>query len=424
MLRSIMSAATHAYFNQENFNDREILSGIFASLNVSLRRANVEKECVAYVHMGVDAAALVKRYGREVLVLFKMLLAGAKIILFNDFPIQQVCGDVLALCSLIPGGLTHFSSTLLEEAKMVIPQPDVANASDISRDIDWGKLGLPLLPFSNSEVVSKYWNDVTGERAHKKFLLFPFASLHSLDELKAADGYILGCSNKLFASLPAENCHVLVHEDARVEVKPGYEKVGELSSQDKRFIANVVETVASHAGDGSYVGSDGWVREEFRDYLAALLSCCGHTEYIFDSNPKAFEISSDLKEFGTHFVHQFVHTAVFARWIHSVDESYVMIGDIIPHPSGPPCDSLDHIADQASEINQNLNEFKEKAKKKFSEIFLTPSSEVEHEPVISSPIVEGELISGLDAPQTAAPPKEESESLSSKFKNWWGSEKK
>ncbi len=169
VVRSILSAATHAYFNQENFQETEILSGIFRSINVSLGRADVVKEFYSYVYMGIDARQLLLKYGRNALVLFKLLLAGKKIILYTSCGIEkvrvlslcraaltlsplQVCNEVLALCSLIPGGLTHLSLPMLEAAKLHVPLPDHHELPDTAPEagddeLHWLKLGFPLLPF-------------------------------------------------------------------------------------------------------------------------------------------------------------------------------------------------------------------------------------------------------------------------------------
>ena len=109
MLKSVMGAATRAYFDQEEFSNHKIFSQVFENVNVSLGRVNVKDEFSSYVHMGVDARKLVLRYGRETLVLFKAMLAGKKLILFNDSPIVQVCNEVLSLVSLVP--VFKFNST-------------------------------------------------------------------------------------------------------------------------------------------------------------------------------------------------------------------------------------------------------------------------------------------------------------------------
>ncbi len=90
VVRSILSAATHAYFNQENFKETEILSDIYRSINVSLSRADVVKEFFSYVYMGVDVRQMLLKYGRNALVLFKLLLAGKKIILYTSCGIEKV----------------------------------------------------------------------------------------------------------------------------------------------------------------------------------------------------------------------------------------------------------------------------------------------------------------------------------------------
>lgn len=176
VVKSVVAAATHAYFNQMNFGDTEILSGIFKSINMSLERmekSGLQKEFHSYLYMGIDVRKVLLKLGRNALSLFKLLLAGCKVILFTSHGFESVCNDLLALCSLVPGGLTHCSETLLRCAQLRPPIPDRHdNAADSEfffphskhgdDELDWGKLGLPLLPFSNTDVVEKHWAKLSG----------------------------------------------------------------------------------------------------------------------------------------------------------------------------------------------------------------------------------------------------------------------
>ena len=64
--------------------------------------------------------------------------------------------------------------------------------------------GLPLLPFSNADVVQRHWSGLPGKRAHKKMLLFPFASLHALDGA--------GCDVIIVERLPETNAWLAVRD--------------------------------------------------------------------------------------------------------------------------------------------------------------------------------------------------------------------
>ena len=79
--------------------------------------------------------------------------------------------------------------------------------------------------------------------------------------------FIAATSNQLFLSLPADQAHAVVKEDGTLEVRPGHEKTATLTSPDKRFVDAVLDTVRK-AEDGQFLGSDGWIREQFREYLA------------------------------------------------------------------------------------------------------------------------------------------------------------
>jgi hypothetical protein len=79
--------------------------------------------------------------------------------------------------------------------------------------------------------------------------------------------FLAATSNQLFLSLPAEQAHVVVREDSTLDVRPGHEKTAQLTAPDRRFVDAVLDTVRK-AEDGQFLGSDGWVREQFREYLA------------------------------------------------------------------------------------------------------------------------------------------------------------
>ncbi len=90
--------------------------------------------------------------------------------------------------------------------------------------------------------------------------------------------FLAATSNQLFLSLPADQVHVVVREDGTLEIRSGHEKTGAITTPDKRFIDSVLDTVR-RAEDGQFLGSDGWIREQFREYLAVrkkkrFLSCC------------------------------------------------------------------------------------------------------------------------------------------------------
>jgi hypothetical protein len=101
VVRSVLGAATHAYFNQENFGETEILFGIFRSMNLSLQRSDIAKEFHSYLYMGIDVRKMLLKFGRNTLCLFKLLLAGKKIVMYASCNIEAVCNELLALCSLV-----------------------------------------------------------------------------------------------------------------------------------------------------------------------------------------------------------------------------------------------------------------------------------------------------------------------------------
>ncbi len=102
-------------------------------------------------------------------------------------------------------------------------------------------------------------------------LFLPFVSLHALDDMKTADGFIAATSNQLFLSLSGDQVNAIVKEDGTLEIRAQFEKTASLTSADKRFVDWVIATVKESPED-KYVGSDMWIRDQFREYIAGLLS--------------------------------------------------------------------------------------------------------------------------------------------------------
>lgn len=102
-------------------------------------------------------------------------------------------------------------------------------------------------------------------------LFLPFVSLHSLDEMKSADGFIAATSNQLFLTLAGDQVNAVLREDGSLDIRPPYDKTAALTSADKRFVDEVIRTVKESSED-HYEGSDSWIREQFQEYLAGLLS--------------------------------------------------------------------------------------------------------------------------------------------------------
>ena len=75
----------------------------------------------------------------------------------------------------------------------------------------------------------------------------------------------------MFLSLSSDQVNAIVKDDGTLEVRSQYEKTASLTTSDKRFIDFVIATVRESSED-KYVGSDMWIREQFREYIAGLLS--------------------------------------------------------------------------------------------------------------------------------------------------------
>lgn len=128
----------------------------------------------------------------------------------------------------------------------------------------------------------------------------------------------------------------------------------------------------------------------------------------FDSHYGApLKLTHEAEEYGSLFVHEWMGSGAFARSIHRADHLYIAAGGaepILKHPSGPPSDQLDQIADAYAESLKDFAEARERAKQKLSQ-FWGPSPDVPP-------------VAPADGPP---PPPSALDELQSKAKKWWSS---
>ena len=70
----------------------------------------------------------------------------------HSLPVRTGCVTVLSLASLIPGALSHLDPDLLRVVDLEVPVPNHC-AAPSGEEPDWGRLGFPLMVWSNAELV-------------------------------------------------------------------------------------------------------------------------------------------------------------------------------------------------------------------------------------------------------------------------------
>ena len=112
------------------------------------------------------------------------------------------------------------------------------------------------------------------------YLCHPYLSLPYLDILTqpSIHGYVIGATNALFkAKKDLSDVLVDIDEDNVMIKDPELRRALSLTTEDLRFIDNVIRVVSSEDQAGEFfegsgwVGGDEWVRAQFRFYLSCLL---------------------------------------------------------------------------------------------------------------------------------------------------------
>lgn len=267
---SKLSMITHAYFNQRDFSQTDILKDTYVGLSQSL---SVMKLNDPNCHMGISLQDLVIDLKEKVLILLKLVLLERKIVFWGS-PVGKVCMTIISLLSLFPG----FFHNLAEEPSL--------------KD----QYGLPLDIFQ------------------KAYIFHPYLSLQQMDLLKSVDvkGFVVGTSNVLFKN--QKHClwdalnnldkdEILIHDSHLCSQLS-------LTTEDLRFTEFISSTVAEHRTDSSvsWDGSDDWIRIQFKYYILCLLA---------STAPEKGTSRHIYKQFNEDFVMAWKETDNFKGWLNT-----------------------------------------------------------------------------------------------------------
>lgn len=173
----------------------------------------------------------VQLFGRNLLVLLKLLFLERKVLIYAVSPVSSVCNCLHSLLSLIPGMLSDPYKHFIAKSPHLSSSPSNSSSFHPSRRKISGPerramFGLPLVLFDYIEKsVNNSKTDVTTSQqplgsengiqettsVHKSNSLFFYLSLRHLEDMKAANGYLAATSNMFFTRLN--------HADAFVDVK-------------------------------------------------------------------------------------------------------------------------------------------------------------------------------------------------------------
>ncbi|XP_047136439.1 late secretory pathway protein AVL9 homolog isoform X1 [Hydra vulgaris] len=279
---SKLELVTHAYFNELDFSQTQILKDCFDNLCKQI--PSVKLDDSIYM-MGLTLQDVVMNFRQKLLVLLKLLLLEKKIVFWGT-PVKSVCKFVLSIVTLFPGllqkGLTHACC-----AENIYIKKGTQTPHDI--------YGLPLGLFEEG------------------VLFHPYISLHNMTLLRKpkVHSFVIGCSNVLFKQQMHCPWDVLVDlETFTLHIgDENLENSLNLSTEDLRFCEYLINVVESSIQTMGWEGSDDWIRLQFKAYLLCLMSTVESS--IGDGGV------SELHSFNGAFCEAWLCTNNFKKWHNS-----------------------------------------------------------------------------------------------------------
>ncbi|ODV66408.1 hypothetical protein HYPBUDRAFT_110862 [Hyphopichia burtonii NRRL Y-1933] len=345
-IKEKLSIITKSYFQQDNFDNVEILEHLFDNLNdekLLLESKNNEQEEEFFVNLNIKQTIL--KFKSNFLIIFKALLLEKKILIYSNNNLELLTQFQNNLISLIPNLISNldYSGCPLSdytEIHSTLSKPHTLNTNDRQSMLRF--FGLPLQIFNTK---NNFWN--------------PYLPLQQLDELKI-NSFMAGCSNLLFLNQANHfKINLIVNLDTNEVTFPiGKSDDLSLSWNDKKFINNLISNI--NKDDENFVGNDDYIRYQFEDYLSGLVSTTRFHQYTerFLSNPPGFDTKvnpefGDLSLFGDAFIKSWKSTKNYYIWDKICDEFIFNFQD-------PKHIGVDLVDNQPYAITNMFNNWKNK----------------------------------------------------------------
>ncbi|KAK9475537.1 AVL9/DENND6 domain-containing protein [Dipodascopsis tothii] len=278
-IREKLAVVTRAYFLQGNFEDRTIITTLHDNLVQLFQHGIGESE----LYNGMSLRELIYRFRWKTLVLFKALLLEPKILFFGSNT-ELLCSSQFSLVSLIPGLIDHLddcSSPSLDSLENMVSRSSSLKSSDRESMLKY--MGLPLQIFGRGGVFNSY------------------TPLQQLESLTCGETrfYLIGSTNSLLLSQKYKYADILVNVDENtVEIlNPAYTNCLQLTAQDRKWIDALsysvvlswTDEILGKSESVSFVGSEDYIRQQFDEYLMALLSTVKYDMFLrrFGEHPPA-----------------------------------------------------------------------------------------------------------------------------------------
>jgi len=363
---------THAYFEQGNFEDREMLALVHTQLNVPLSKRIEE----ASFYIGFNVGQFVSLFKRDFLALFKLMLIEKKVILNGTSPVSDICNCLLSLLSLLPGELTDAKSEFYRPALPTTSQKskEEESSASLSTQERRARFGLPLhifdfedqvVPVCADELKPESSNPADVEQPTNRNPLYLYTCLQQIESLRKHPAYFAATSNPFFNNIGCVD--VIVHiNQGKVDLKnKSLSRALSLTTSDKRFIDNIIQRVDQFTKEGSthWEGSDDWIRAQFASYLESFFTSLLTVDQLFSEQQGATLILSPVVDFNPAWVKAWLVTANCRRWKQQVQQQAVNGLASPVHPAGASPDILD-------EISQGVNGLSKKFASKMSDMEL------------------------------------------------------
>jgi len=197
----------------------------------------------------------------------------------------------------------------VEESAVVVESPEMPSFSKVSA-LTLSDLGMPLRVYT------------AGNLCH------PYLSLPYLDILTqpSIHGYVIGATNALFkAKTDLSDAVIDIDEDTMVIRDPELRRALNLTTEDLRFIDNIVKVVGTEDQRGEFMegvgweGGDEWVRAQFRFYLSCLL----RTSLLPQD-------TAEMHLYNSHYTAMLRETRFHTNW--RADPPISLVGLVVGHP--------------------------------------------------------------------------------------------
>ena len=343
-IKDKLSIIAKSYFQQETFDNFEILDNLFENLNGQFKlvdnemHTELEQEEENYVNLNLKST--VAKFRLRFLIIFKSLLLEKKVLIYSNNNLEALTQFQNNMLSLMPNLINNLDDSgcpLIDYAETNGPLSKPQSLNTTNRVSMLRFFGLPLQIFNTK---NSFWN--------------PYLPLQQLDEL-AVQSFMIGCSNLLFVNqATAYGIDVLINLDTNEVTYPKDLYPTEdlqLSSLDKKFIHHLVNCDQTTTKHDDFIGSDDYIRYKFEDYLNSLISTMRYNQYSerFGQPPPGFNESSHITEFNIKFIESWKKTQNFKIWNMMADE---FIFNFIE----PKHTALD-LKDEPYSINKNISNF-------------------------------------------------------------------